>query len=57
MGHSKLDLLEAEGNHLADISKRNAALKGTSRSQISVMVQRDTPPNELAVQKNLRKTG
>lgn len=57
MGHSKLDLLEAEGNHLADISKRNAALKGTSRSQISVMVQRDTPPNELGVQKNLRKTG
>lgn len=57
MGHSKLDLLEAEGNHLADISKRNAALKGISRSQISVMVQRDTPPNELGVQKNLRKTG
>ena len=57
MRHSELDLLEAEGNHLADISKRNVALKGTSRSQISVMVQRDNPPNELGVQKNLRKIG
>ena len=57
MWHSELDLLEAEGNHLADTSKRNAALKGTSRNQIAIMVQRDNPPNELGVQKDLRKIG
>ena len=44
--HSKLDSLEAKGNHLADISTRNVALKGTNSSQTSVMVQRDTSPND-----------
>lgn len=34
------------GNHLADISARNTALKGTNNSQTSVMVQRDSFPNE-----------
>lgn len=32
-GHSKLDSLEAKENHFADISIRNAALKGTKRNQ------------------------
>ena len=45
-GHSKLDSLEAKGNHLAAISARNAALKGTNGSQTSVMVQRDISPND-----------
>ena len=39
--HSKLDSPEAKGNHLVDISTKNATLKGTNSSQISVMVQRD----------------
>ena len=39
--HSKLDSLEANGNRLVDISAKNATLKGTNSSQISVMVQRD----------------
>lgn len=46
MGHSKLDSLEAKGNHIALISARNAALKGTSCSQICVMVQRIISPND-----------
>lgn len=29
-GHSKLDSLEGKENYLADISTRNASLKGTS---------------------------
>ena len=44
--HSKLDSLETKGNHLAAISARNAALKMTNNSQISVMVQRDIFPND-----------
>lgn len=36
--HSKLDSLEARGNHLVDISAKNAALEGTN-SQTSVMVK------------------
>lgn len=44
--HSKLDVLEAKQNHLADISAKNAALKGVSSSQTSVMVQRDVSPVE-----------
>ena len=44
--HSKLDSLEAKGSNLADISARNAALKGTNHSQISLMVQRDIFPND-----------
>ena len=43
--HSKLDSLETKGNHLADISARNAALNVANNSQISVMVQRDIFPN------------
>ena len=37
-GLFKLGSLKAKGNHLADISIRCAALKGTNRSQTSVMV-------------------
>ena len=48
--HSKLDSLEAKENHLADISARISALKGTDSSQSSVMVQRDISPND-----NLKK--
>ena len=44
--HSKLDSLKAKGNHLGDISTRNAALKGTNSSQASVMVLRDSSPND-----------
>ena len=40
LGHFKLDILEAKGNHFADILARNAALKGTSSSQTSVTGQR-----------------
>ena len=36
-GNSKLDCLEARGNHF---------LKGTNRSQTSVMVKRDISPND-----------
>ena len=43
--HSQLDVLEAKGNHLADISTRNAALKVINKSQTSVMVHRDSSPN------------
>ena len=39
-GHSKLDPLEAKGNHLADISASNATIKGTNNRQTSVMVKR-----------------
>ena len=46
MGHSKVDSLEAKGNHIDLISARNAALKGTSSSQICVMVQRIISPND-----------
>lgn len=35
--HSKLDSLQVKGNHLADTSARNAALKGTNISQTSIM--------------------
>lgn len=35
-GYSKLDSLEAKGNHIADISTKNAALKGM-KDQTSVM--------------------
>lgn len=42
--HSKLDSLEAKGNHLAGISARNTDLKGTDSSQTSVTVQRDISP-------------
>ena len=42
--HSKLDSMEAKGNHLADTSARNADLKGTDSSQTSVTVQRDISP-------------
>ena len=45
-GHSKLDSLEAKGNHLADISARNATVKGTNNRQTSVMVERDTSLND-----------
>ena len=44
--HSKLDSLEAKGNHLADIFARNVVFKGTNSSQTSVMVQTDISPNE-----------
>lgn len=46
MGHSKLDSLEAKRNHIALISVRNAALKGTTSSQICVIVQRIISPND-----------
>ena len=42
--HSKLDLLEAKRNHLADISARNTDLKGTDSSRTFVPVQRDISP-------------
>lgn len=42
--HSKLNSLEAKGNHLAGISARNTDLKGTDSSQTSVTVQRDISP-------------
>ena len=45
LGNSKLDSLEAKGNHLADICTMNAALEGTN-SQTSVTVQRDISPND-----------
>ena len=46
LGHSKFDSPEARGNHLADISARNASLKEPNNSQTSVIVQRDTSPND-----------
>ena len=42
-GHSKLYSLEAKGNHFADISAGNAALKGANRI---LLVQRNIPPND-----------
>ena len=45
-GHSKLDSLEAKGTHLADISARNATLKGTNNRQTSVMGERDISLND-----------
>ena len=45
-GHSKLDSLEAQENHFADISIRNATLKGTKSNQISVTIQRNISPND-----------
>ena len=48
--HSKLDSLEVRGNHLADNSARNAALRGTDSTQGSVMVQRD-----ISLNNNLEK--
>lgn len=44
-GHSTLDSLEAKGNHLGDVSVKNAAFKGTN-NQTPVMVQKDVPPKE-----------
>ena len=38
--HIMFDSLEAKENHLADISARNSALKGTDSSQTSVMFWR-----------------
>lgn len=43
-GHSKLDSLEAKGNHLADTSTRNATLKGIGSSETPVRVQGDNSP-------------
>jgi hypothetical protein len=34
-------------NHLADISAKNSALKGTNSSQTSIMFQRDIFPNDI----------
>ena len=45
-GHSKLDSLEAKGKHLADTSRKNAAVKGANSSQSSLMVQRDASVND-----------
>ena len=42
---SKLDSLEAWGNHLPDISTRNFYCKGTNSRQTSVMIQRDISDN------------
>ena len=44
-GHSKLDSTRTRGNHLANISARNATFKGINSSQTSVMVQRAISPN------------
>lgn len=44
-GHSKLNSLEAKGNHLTDISAMHTALKGTN-NQIFIMVQRDVSRND-----------
>ena len=46
LGHSKFDSLEVTGIHLATISARNDAFKGTNRHHVSVMVQRDISPND-----------
>ena len=51
-GNSKHDSLETKGNHLADISARNAILKGTNNSQTSVIIHRDISLNDT-----LEKTG
>ena len=52
LGHVKLDFLEIKGNYLADISTRNAILKGTNNSQTSVIIHRDISSNDI-----LEKTG
>lgn len=39
------DSWKPKGNQLVDISSRNDALKGTTGSQTSVMVQHDSSPN------------
>ena len=52
LGHVKLDFLEIKGNHLADISARNAIFKGTNNSQTSVIIHRDISSNDT-----LEKTG
>lgn len=44
-GHSKLNSLEAKGNHLTDISAMHTAPKGTN-NQIFIMVQRDVSRND-----------
>ena len=44
-GHSRLDSLEAKGNHLPDISSKITALKGTN-GQTSVTVQRHPPQDD-----------
>ena len=44
-GHSKFDSTRTRGNHLANISARNATFKGINSSKTSVMVQRATSPN------------
>ena len=44
--HSKLGFLEAKETHLADISTRTGALKGTNSNQTSNVVQRDISPND-----------
>ena len=46
LGHSKLDSLEAKGNYSADISAKNAVLKGINSSQTTVMVQWDISTND-----------
>ena len=45
-GISKLDSLEASGNHLGNISAGNVSFKETSNSQTSVIVQKDISPND-----------
>lgn len=52
LGHVKLDFLEITGNHLADISARNAILKGTNNRQTSAIIHRDISSNDT-----LEKTG
>lgn len=49
--HSKLDCLEARGNHLADLSGMNVVLKVTNSSQTSIMVQRNTSLRKSASEK------
>lgn len=43
--HSELDSQKVKGNHLADISAKYAALQ-RSKSHTSVMVQRNSPPDD-----------
>lgn len=45
-GYSRLNSLEAKGNHPADISAKNATLKETN-SQISVIFQRELDNFEI----------
>ena len=44
LGYSEFDPLEVKGNHLADISTRNTALKGTTSNETSVIVQGNISP-------------